>query len=116
MVAMLRPLAPLIIYYANYDYIAEELCENRDRPYLECNGKCYLNAMMERLDLPTENQKPKSTVPLNMNDYPISTLDFYAYKSSEELDNKELSTPIFNKHFVISEYSETIFHPPKLVA
>ena len=26
----------------NYDYIVENLCENRDRPMLNCDGKCYL--------------------------------------------------------------------------
>ncbi len=112
---MLRPLTPLIMYYANYDYIAAELCKNRDRPILECNGRCYLNTMMENLDPQPVNEMPKSTVPLNMSDYPISTLDFYAYKSSNLEDSEKLLTPIFNKHFVISEYSDAIFHPPRLV-
>ena len=26
----------------NRDFIAGNLCENRDRPSLNCNGKCYL--------------------------------------------------------------------------
>lgn len=25
----------------NKKYIAEKLCENRDKPWLHCNGKCY---------------------------------------------------------------------------
>ncbi len=29
------------------DYIAEHFCINRDRPELECDGKCYLRARME---------------------------------------------------------------------
>jgi hypothetical protein len=29
------------------DYIAEHLCVNRDRPEMECNGKCYLRAQSE---------------------------------------------------------------------
>jgi len=116
MMAMLRPLGPLIVYYINYDYIAEELCENRDKPILECNGRCYLNAMIKRQAPQSENEKPISTVPLNMNDYPISTLDFYRYKSPLEFNFKELILPYFNKHFVISEYRNAIFRPPKLVA
>ncbi|RFZ83336.1 hypothetical protein DYU05_14470 [Mucilaginibacter terrenus] len=25
----------------NRNYIAEKLCENRDKPWMNCNGKCY---------------------------------------------------------------------------
>ncbi len=116
MMAMLRPLGPLIVYYINYDYIAEELCENRDKPILDCNGRCYLNALIKRQAPQSENEKPISTVPLNMNDYPISTLDFYRYISSYEFNFKELISSNFYKHFIISEYSSAIFRPPQLVA
>ncbi len=29
-------------YQVNKAYIASKLCENRNRPWLHCNGKCYL--------------------------------------------------------------------------
>ena len=29
-------------YRVNQDYIAKNLCENRDKPMLNCNGQCYL--------------------------------------------------------------------------
>ncbi|MVM30813.1 hypothetical protein GO755_12295 [Spirosoma sp. HMF4905] len=29
-------------YHVNKDYIARVLCENRDKPQLHCDGKCYL--------------------------------------------------------------------------
>jgi len=29
-------------YEVNHKYIAEKLCENRDKPWLNCNGRCYL--------------------------------------------------------------------------
>ena len=29
-------------YEMNRSYIANKLCENRNRPWLHCNGKCYL--------------------------------------------------------------------------
>ncbi|GAB4011924.1 hypothetical protein GCM10028808_26780 [Spirosoma migulaei] len=41
-------------YHANKDYIARVLCENRDKPQLHCDGKCYLakqlKAQQERQD------------------------------------------------------------------
>jgi len=29
-------------YELNKNYIAAKLCENRNKPWLHCNGKCYL--------------------------------------------------------------------------
>jgi hypothetical protein len=29
-------------YEVNQKYIAEKLCENRSKPWLHCNGRCYL--------------------------------------------------------------------------
>lgn len=39
---LLKPLWPLAEYISNYDYIVNVLCENRDQPQLNCNGRCYL--------------------------------------------------------------------------
>src|SRR5690606_40650947 len=39
---LIKPLWPLAEYVVNYDYIVENLCENKDRPLLNCDGKCYL--------------------------------------------------------------------------
>ncbi|MBK1894379.1 hypothetical protein [Chryseobacterium paridis] len=38
-----RPLIPIMEYVANYNYIVETLCINKDKPELNCNGKCYLS-------------------------------------------------------------------------
>lgn len=64
--ALLRPLAPFVYYAANKTYIAEELCENKDKPQLQCDGKCYLRAQLakeynitleEEAPLPNNSQK-----------------------------------------------------------
>ena len=39
---LVKPLWPIVEYVANYDYIVEVLCVNKDRPELNCDGKCYL--------------------------------------------------------------------------
>jgi len=116
MTAMIRPLMPLIVYYTNYDYIAEELCKNRDKPYLECNGVCFLNTMIEDLETQPKEEKSKLVVVLKMTDYPISTLDFFQYESQDYKNLGKLSPPILNTHFIPSEYSFSIFHPPKFSA
>ena len=36
------PWGTIAYYQVNRDYIARVLCENRDKPDLHCEGKCYL--------------------------------------------------------------------------
>ena len=38
----ISPWGTLLYYRANKDYIARVLCENRAKPQLHCDGKCYL--------------------------------------------------------------------------
>ena len=41
----------LISYYTlNIEYIIAELCENKDKPELNCKGKCYLKKKMGEAD------------------------------------------------------------------
>jgi hypothetical protein len=42
----LKPLWPLAEYVMNYEYIATVLCENREVPEMQCNGKSYLSKML----------------------------------------------------------------------
>ncbi len=39
---LLKPFWPVVDYAVNYDYIVNFICENRDKPELQCNGTCYL--------------------------------------------------------------------------
>jgi hypothetical protein len=46
--AFFHQFFPVINYVANYEYISEELCENKDKPELECHGKCYLQKELKK--------------------------------------------------------------------
>jgi len=41
-IMLVKPLWPVAEYVMNYDYIKNVLCENLDKPMLNCDGKCYL--------------------------------------------------------------------------
>ncbi len=47
-IMLIKPLWPIAEYIANYDYITNVLCENRDKPQLQCNGKCYLSKQLAK--------------------------------------------------------------------
>jgi hypothetical protein len=38
----------VVDFYANQDYIAKNLCENRDKPMLHCCGRCLLRKRLAR--------------------------------------------------------------------
>lgn len=54
---LLKPVMPVLDYIINYDYIAKELCENKAKPQMHCNGKCHL---MKELAKAAEEQKQES--------------------------------------------------------
>jgi len=59
LLALIQPALPVIDYLVNYNYIVEELCKNRDKPILTCNGKCYLEKQVkQQLDLTHSDESP----------------------------------------------------------
>lgn len=42
LVFVFKPVLPVVGFIVNYDYIKNELCENRDRPEMHCDGNCFL--------------------------------------------------------------------------
>jgi hypothetical protein len=112
LLAMVKPLVPIIEYYANYDYIANVLCENRDKPYLECNGKCYLEKQLNEVN--HTNHDHKSTIPqINFDDYPISPLDQFSYQISSE-DENFISKVNTSQNIHQEEYLFSILQPPQV--
>ncbi len=39
---------PYIEYEINKEYIVNNLCENRDKPMMNCQGKCYLKKQVKK--------------------------------------------------------------------
>ncbi|MGB5323645.1 hypothetical protein [Lutimonas sp.] len=59
LLVLVQPALPVMEYLIHYDYIVSELCENREKPVLACNGKCYLGDQVEKqLDLDSKQEKP----------------------------------------------------------
>ncbi len=64
MLPTLSPWGTIAYYKLNREYIAKVLCENRKRPELHCDGKCYLakklKQQQEKQDKET-SQKVRNT-------------------------------------------------------
>ena len=60
LLVIIQPALPVLEYLIHYDYIANELCENKDLPVSSCHGKCYLGDQVEKqLDVQTGSESPQ---------------------------------------------------------
>jgi hypothetical protein len=53
----LSPWGTIAYFHFDRDYIAKVFCENRTRPQLNCNGKCYLAQKLKQ----QQEKKDKET-------------------------------------------------------
>lgn len=107
-----RPVHPVVEYIVNYDYIVKELCENKAKPELQCNGKCHL---MKDLAKASENENNDSK------DKKSSSTSVYEVLFFENAFDLKITKPIFfSNKMVNSDYSDlyvyqnvsSFFHPP----
>lgn len=98
---------PHINYWMNRDFIAAELCENKDRPELQCNGKCHLKKEIKENE---ENRSEDQEVANNL------MLEFFESSESFRIRLIETSTNCcflnYNAPLVAGE-DDRIFRPPR---
>lgn len=108
---VLKPILPVLEYVFNYDYIVKELCENKAKPELKCNGKCHL---MKELAKASENETPVSQD--KKTSYTEFEILFLEKSASFEIAN--LNFPIQSEinagysDLYIYENTVSVFHPP----
>lgn len=62
LIILLQTFSKAVIFvdfYANQDYIARNLCGNRDKPMLHCCGRCQLCKRLARQDQQDKNDPGK---------------------------------------------------------
>ena len=103
--------ASLNYAYYNLDPVGfiEALCENQDKPELQCNGKCHLKKV-------AESQDKNQNTPVSIIDfkelilYPIPSIDFVLSKKFYE--KKQLALAYQNLYSFHN--SNDCFHPPRV--
>ena len=115
LIMLVRPLWPILEYVANYDYIVEVLCENRDRPQLNCDGKCYLAKQL------AEQQKDHDKNPFGEQ---RSKLEIQPLVYFQPISPLVLGSAFQENDLMISHYGDNLHgllsqadidHPPKRV-
>lgn len=110
-VMMYKPMLctwTVVDFAMNRDYISTYLCENQDRPELECQGKCFLMTKLKNQMNDSQEHRAKQLTQLSkielMNVHEATKFgffntDFVSLKLAEDPD-------------VIEGYLASVFHPP----
>lgn len=86
---------PVINYVFNYEFYKTVLCENKAKPDLKCNGKCYLIKEMKISN--QQNKDAKLPIPrVDLSKLPISLIEKYT-----------LFEPFIFKEKRIQKYAKT---------
>lgn len=113
---LFKPVFPLLDYAINYDYISTELCENRDKPILKCNGKCQLAKELAKM---SENEKPISTDKKSLSKIEIDNLLLFEVVS-DYIFLYQFEFPLNKNTFYQDFYNHDVkyipFRPPALIS
>ena len=99
----------IVAHYAlNKDFIAKNLCENKAKPQMHCNGKCHLKKQLQKED------KKEGSVP-------VSSKEKYEIQLFSERQSPLNNTTFDSKHdvsfcYFINVYNKhlsAVFHPPQ---
>ncbi|MEM0519199.1 MULTISPECIES: hypothetical protein [Aequorivita] len=114
LIILIKPLWPVVDYIANYDYIVNVLCENKDKPEMQCNGKCHLSKELAK-EAGAEDENPfnNKTSKIEIQQYIISEdISEYIFASGNELyDTKIIG---YRPKLNTSLFTSKILHPPRL--
>jgi hypothetical protein len=92
--------------------ITKEKCENKGKPMLHCNGKCYLAKQLKRIEQ-KENQHSQKTNPYCIKVDPWQNTSIAPIHPILSATFEEISRPTFSYCFSIRESDPfSIFHPP----
>jgi hypothetical protein len=111
----LKPILPVVDYVVNYEYISKVLCENKDKPKLQCNGKCHL---MKELAKAADTENPKSSDKKSFS--PIQEVLFFKEIKTVTIVSCSCSKHTKNKSSYLNLYSflnaNSEFHPPTILS
>ena len=111
-VPLMNQWGAVAYYRINRDYIAENLCVNRDKPMLNCNGQCYLAKKLKAAE--EKEQKSNSE---RLEKMPEVVLSFQAIQPV--FTARFTLTVVVENHFTSTEFfpnsaAKGFFHPPQI--
>jgi len=110
---LIIPVLPVIDYLINKDYIAKNLCVNKDKPKSCCKGKCHMVKQLQKTNPNSGNDSKNTNKRLQLKELNEFVID--------EVNRFNFQVTNFNTQFYkILDYKElamqAIFVPPKYLS
>lgn len=93
-------------YNLNIEYIIKELCENKNKPELKCNGKCFLKKKMSEADKAEKETKEV----IKQVEFAVILPHKQLILNGDYIDFENSLTEIINLYS--HNLNNRIFHPP----
>ncbi len=107
---LIIPVLPVIDYLIHKEYIAKNLCINRNKPHSCCKGKCYLVKQLKRTSAKTEGESKNTEKRIQLKD----TDQFLANKAWQPaLQKNDFHYLTFNSTNFQLLAVNAVFVPPK---
>ncbi len=105
-------ISTVLYYQLNIDYIVDKYCVNKERPQLNCNGKCYLMSQIK-----TESQPSKEnsdTIIITESFIPLFFQET-TFRLEKIITNYNIAHNWKLHHLQFLEVSNSIDHPPQYI-
>lgn len=96
-----RYYAVLADFYLNRDYIVKNICENRNKPQMHCNGKCHFKKQLQK----EEQQQQQNNNRTNKGNSPVlfcNSIQVYVYPNSIILKSYSFYTSSLSSSFQLA--------------
>ncbi|OAQ39695.1 hypothetical protein A5893_08920 [Pedobacter psychrophilus] len=99
-----------LFYFAGYelnkDYIAKNLCINKDKPEMQCNGKCFLTRKIAEAEKQQQSQERKTQKDLTQQIMLITTFHIKFFNLNSVTENS-----VYQNNYSYIK-SSSFYHPP----
>lgn len=97
-----------VYYQLNKQYIAKQLCENRNNPKMGCNGHCYLVKQLKKAE---ENEKKQATQIAKAKEEVISNVQF-SFTSPVVVESSSILFLAPSCHQYVADFNQETVKPP----
>ncbi len=106
-------ISTVLYYQLNIDTIIEKYCVNKERPRLNCNGKCYLMTQMKNAKKQSSSENSEIIIITE------AFIPLFFQENTFQLDdiitNYDITHNWKSHHLLVFEISNTIDRPPQYI-
>lgn len=95
-------------YQLNKDYIAKNLCVNKSRPKMHCNGRCHMMKKFKQ----EEKQEQDNPERKAENKFELICAAFHTDAITPAVIISAIQYPVLQER-ICTDYAASLFHPPQ---